>query len=171
MTTAQILPTLIIPLVLWRVYARVRRSVGRQPLRPRRLVGGAIFFSVITALIAVGAARYPSALGALGAGLLFAMPLGMLALRLTRFDLSAQEKFYTPNTTIGLAVTLLFVGRIVYRVVTLVSATPTEGVPPSVFQNPLTLGVFGITAGYYITYYIGVFLRSREESPAVASAR
>ena len=169
MTTAQILPTLIIPLVLWRVYSRIRRNVGRQALRPRRLTGAAIFFSAITALVALAAVRYPSALGALGGGLLLSLPLGVLALRLTRFELSAEQKFYTPNTTIGLAVTLLFVGRIVYRVVTLAGANGLGGARPSVFENPVTLFVFGITAGYYVTYYVGILVRSREESPAVAT--
>ncbi len=168
MTPAQILPALIIPLVLWRVYSRVRRNIGRQPLRPRRLAGAVIFFSVVTALIALGATRYPSALAALGGGLALAVPLGLLGLRLTRFELSAEEKFYTPNTTIGLAVTLLFVGRIVYRVVTIVGSGRPAGAPPSVFENPLTLLVFGLTAGYYITYYAAVFLRSRKKSAAAA---
>ena len=66
---------------------------------------------------------------------------------------------------IGAYLTLLFVARIVYRMVTLFGTDRAEGMPPSIFQNPVTLFVFGLTAGYYITYYLGVFLRGREERP------
>jgi hypothetical protein len=161
MTTAQVIPALVIPLVLWRVYSRVRKNIGRQPLRPRRLVVAVIIFSLVTLLVGLGAARYPSALAALGGGLALAVPLGLFALRLTRFELGAEEKFYTPNAIIGIAVTLLFIGRLAYRISTIFTAPPIDGPPPSTFQNPLTLVVFGITAGYYITYYTGVFLRGR----------
>jgi hypothetical protein len=163
MTAAQIVPALLIPLVLWRVYSRVRRNIGRQPWRPRRLRGAGIFVSIVTALIALAAARFPSALGALGGGLVLAVPLGLFGLRLTRFDFSNGQQFYTPNTALGLAVTLLFIGRIIYRVVTLLGASHVDGPPPSVFQNPLTLLVFGLTAGYYITYYFGVLSRGQKE--------
>src|SRR6185295_18992858 len=113
MTASQLVPVLLVPLVLWRVYARIRRNFGRQPFRPKRLVGTTIFLSIITTLIGLRALRTVSAvdsLGALGGGLLLAVPLALLALRLTRFETAADGKFYTPNTTIGLAVTLLFVG-------------------------------------------------------------
>jgi hypothetical protein len=128
-------------------------------------VGATIFLGVFTALIALAATRFPSALAALGGGLLLALPLGLLGLRLTRFELSAEEKFYTPNTILGVAVTLLFVGRIVYRMVALFGPDRAAGMPPSPFQNPLTLFIFGLTAGYYITYNVGVFLRGRDATP------
>ena len=127
-------------------------------------MGAVVFFSIVTALVAFGATRYPTTLLALGGGLAIAVPLGLLALRLTKFETSADGNFYTPNTTIGLVVTLLFVGRIVYRIVTLVGTPRTEGMPPSMFQSPLTLLVFGVTAGYYITYYLGIYLRGRKET-------
>lgn len=169
MTTAQIVPALVIPLILWRVYLRVRRNIGRQPWQPRRLLGAAIFFGVVTALIALASVRFPSALTALAGGLLLALPLGWLGLRLTRFDLSSEEKFYTPNTALGLAVTVLFVGRIVYRVVTVFGTDRATDMSPSTFQNPLTLLVFGLTAGYYITYYVGVYFRGRDGQSSTAA--
>jgi len=161
MTTAQIVPALVLPLVLWRVYARVRRTIGRQPLHPRRLVITIIVFSLVVTLIAVAAARVPPALAALGGGLLLALPLAWLGLRLTRFDVSGAEKSYTPNATIGLGVTLLFLGRMAYRMFLLFSAAPRSGSPPPMFSSPLTLLCFGLTAGYYIAYSGGVLMRSR----------
>jgi hypothetical protein len=168
MTPSQLVPALLVPLIAWRIYRRVRRNIGRQLYRPRKLLGAAIFFTVIAGLIALGAAANPQVLGGLGAGLLIALPLGVVALRLTKWENSTAGEFYTPNTTIGLAVTLLFLGRIVYRVVSFLGPIDADAPPPplSAFQNPLTLLVFGITAGFYITYYIGLYLRGRSELDA-----
>ena len=164
MTTAQILPTLIVPLIVWRVYRRVRRNIGRQPLRPGRLLFTTIFFSVIIGLIALSALRSPPSLAALGGGLLCAVPLGLVALRLTRFEVAADGKFYTPNTVIGLGVTLLFIGRLAYRMVTLRGAAPDAGSSPAMFQSPLTLFFFGVTAGFYVNYSLGIRLHRWEKA-------
>lgn len=167
MTTAQLVPALLIPLVIWRVYRRIRRNVGRQPWRAKRLIGAVSVFSLITLVVAAGALRYPQALGALGGGLAVAVVISVFALRLTKFETTPEGKFYTPNTPIALAVTLLFVGRVVYRIVVLLGTT--EGRPPSYLQNPLTLFFFGITAGYYIAYYLGVYLRGPKDTASAGT--
>jgi hypothetical protein len=157
MTTAQLLPTLLVPLVAWRIYSRVRRNIGRQRFRPGRLVARAVFFGIIVGLVAFGAARSGASLLALGGGLALAAGLAAVALWLTKFETTAEGRFYTPNTVIGLAVTLLFVARIAYRVAPLLAASP--GVPPAMpemWSNPTSLFVFGTMAGYYILYALGV---------------
>jgi hypothetical protein len=166
MTTSQLVPVLLVPLLIWRIYSRVRRNVGRQPYRANRLLGAAIFFSVMTALLGLAAAASHAALGALGAGLLVAFGLGALALHLTTWENSAAGEFYTPNRTIGLAVTLLFIGRIVYRIATTVGVPVDPASRPALFQSPITLLIFGVTAGYYITYYFGLYIRGRHELDA-----
>ncbi len=168
MTSSQLVPTLLVPFIVWRVYSRVRRNIGRQPYRSRRLLGSAIFFSIVTALLALMATPHHAALGALAGGLLVAVALGAVSLKLTTWENSAAGEFYTPNRTIGLAVTLLFIGRLVYRVVTLTAAPAADGPPPAMFQSPLTFFIFGITAGYYITYYLGLYIRGRQELDAAA---
>jgi cytochrome b561 len=162
MTSAQLVPAIVIPLILWRVYSRARRAIGRQPWRHGRLVTAVVLFSVITLLIGLGGWRSPTSLAALGGGLVLGIPLAIVALRLTRFESVADGKFYTPNATIGIAVTLLLVARIAYRIVVMLGTPPTAGVPPSFYQSPLTLLVFGVTAGYYIVYYAGVLNRGRK---------
>jgi hypothetical protein len=167
MTTSQIVPALLVPLLAWRMYLRFRRTVGPQPYQANRLLGTAIFFSVVTAILALAtAAASRSALGALGGGLLVAFGLGALALRLTTWQNSAAGEFYVPNRTIGIAVTLLFIGRIVYRIVTMAGMPVDAGSRPAVFQSPITLFILGITTGYYITYYLGLYLRGRQELDA-----
>jgi hypothetical protein len=169
MTSAQVLPAVVVPLVIWRVYARIRRNIGRQPYRPKRLRGTAIFFALLALLAAAGAFRAPTALAALGAGIALAVPLGWWALRTTKWENSAAGEFYTPNSAIGLIVTLLFVGRIVYRVVAVTGIGGAGDVSPASFQNPLTLLIYGVTAGYYVIYYFGLYSRGKRELAAAAA--
>src|SRR5437879_10868254 len=115
MSLTQLAPALVTTFVAWRIYVRVRRSIGRQPLQPRRMVARIVIFSVVTLLIGAASVFYLPSLAGLGIGLLLGVPLAVAGLRLTRFEKTEAGSFYTPNTYLGLAVTLLLVGRIAYR--------------------------------------------------------
>jgi hypothetical protein len=122
-------------------------------------------FSVLSMVIGSAVVVYLPSLAALGGGLLLGIPLALLGLHLTKFELSDHRKFYTPNTAIGVALTVLFVGRVGYRLFVLYAAPPMDGMPPpSLFHSPLTLLIFGVTAGYYIAYYAGILQRARSET-------
>ena len=163
MTSAQLVPAIIIPLLAWRVYLRVRRSIGRQHFRPARLVTSIVVFSVFSIGIGLAAWTDSPSVAALGGGLLLGLPLALVALHLTRFEAGPDGKYYTPNTAIGVAVTVLFVGRIGYRAVVLFLAPPAESAPPpALFHSPLTMVLYGVTAGYYIAYFAGVLVRGKK---------
>jgi len=71
-------------------------------------------------------------------------------------------QYYQPNLYFGMSLSLLLVGRIIYRVLVLTDHVQSLGNPPPQFmQSALTLYLFNLTAGYYLTYYSGVLLRSR----------
>lgn len=166
MTTAQLIPALIIPLVGWRIYTRARRNIGRQPFHVRRWKRSVVLFSAIVATMAWLATGSLAALGALAGGLLLGTTLAVVAFHLTRFETSAEGNFYTPNLVIGLGVTLLFVGRIAYRVITLLSLTPIERAATSgtsYYHNPLTLLTFGLTAGFYVAYNAALLLHAHKQ--------
>lgn len=161
MKPAQLAPLLIIPLIAWRMYARVRRSIGRQPLQPKRMVVRIAIFGLISLLIGAGAWANTRLLSGLLGGLFLGVPLALLGLRLTKFEITPVEKFYTPNTVIGVTLSALFIGRVIYRIIVLSDQTGGNPTSPEIFQSPLTLSVFGLTAGYYIAYYTGVLRRAR----------
>ena len=122
-----------------------------------------VVFSVLTLLIALAGLTHPPTLTALAGGLLLGVPLALLGLRLTKFETTRKGTFYTPNTTIGVALSLLFVGRLAYRFMVLTEASAGRDPSlPQLFQSPLTFLFFGVTAGYYIAYYAGVLKRGRE---------
>jgi hypothetical protein len=172
MTSAQIVPALVVPFVAWRVYLRVRRNIGRQPFRASQLKFRTGFFAAITVLFGLTAWRHLPSLGALAGGLALAVPIALVGLNLTRFETAPDGKrSYVPNTAIGIALSVLFVGRLGYRLVVLFVAPPMHGPEPAgLFQSPLTYFVFGLTAGYYIAYYAGILLRAphRFEAPRAA---
>ena len=176
MTSSQLIPVLLTPLIAWRVYRRFRKNVGRQPYRPVRLVAyGAMFLATIALIGAVSFGKPMSLLG-LATGVVLGAVLGFLGLRLSVFERRDAGSFYTPNTLLGGGISVLFVGRLLYRFIVLNQATDRpQWSPQNLAASPLTLALFGLTAGYYIVFSIGVVWTMRRiKSPTaiqpVASA-
>ena len=122
----------------------MRRNIGRQPLRPRRIIISIVIFSVVSVLFIGTVAPQSRLLLGIGGGLLLGALLGFIGLRLTQFETTDEGHFYTPNTHIGVALSLLFVGRLLYRFWVLRRCRwPRTGHPPP-FQSPLTFFIFGL---------------------------
>jgi len=164
MTGPDFVPLAVGAVVAWRIVGRMRRNIGRQPLQPKRMVTRIVIYAVVTLLLAAFSVLHPRLLIGLGGGLALGVPLALVGLRLTKFEATAEGRFYTPNPYIGSALTILLAVRLVYRLIVLstISQNPTQ--PPPVMQSSLTLGVFGLLAGYYVAYYIGVLAQSRKVS-------
>jgi hypothetical protein len=157
MSTPTIVLLALIPLVLWRIYARIRRMVGRQRLtrvRPWISMG---LFPALVALLVLESLQSPAVLAWLAGGLVIGSLLAVYGLRLTRFERTAQGLFYTPNPYLGIALSLLLVGRVLYRVVEIYADGALSTADLSHFaRSPLTLAIFGILAGYYVGYAVGL---------------
>ena len=151
------LPTIrllfLVPLVAWRLYARFRRMVGRQRLSRVRPWITLTIFPALLALLAwlshdrIDALAWLAA--ALGAGAL----LARYGLARTVFEATPGGFYYTPHAPLGIALSALFAGRVLYRIYEVVSAGPAAA---DFTRSPLTLAVFGLLAGYYIAYAIGL---------------
>jgi hypothetical protein len=168
MQTASVITYALIPLIGWRLYKRFRRMVGRQPSVVWRHWISAMVFPLLAVLLGIAAYGSPLSLEALFAGLCGGLVLAIIGLRLTRFEHSETGFYYTPNAHIGIALTLLFAGRIAYRYVNAGFAGGTaiaasQGLP-DFHKSPWTLLIFGMLAAYYSTYAIGL-LRWRHGSP------
>jgi hypothetical protein len=162
MVAAPVMPILFGGLIAWSLYRRVRRNIGRQRLHPGRIVFSLVIFSIIAvALVAVSVQSVHLLLG-IGGGLLLGVILGFVGLRLTRFETSEQGYFYTPNTHIGLALSLLFVGRMLYRLWVFRDGVMPAG-SPAAMQSPLTYFILGLVVGYYLVYYGGLFIHARSK--------
>jgi hypothetical protein len=158
-STSTIVLFLMLPLLAWRVYMRFRRMVGRQRLSPVRPWITLAIFSIFLVVLTWGAFASVDRLEWLGAGLTGGTLLALFGLYQTRFEPTAEGLFYTPNAYLGIAMSLLFLGRIAYRIFEVYNIQPGSFHGPSSFtRSPLTLGIFGIIAGYYMSYSIGLML-------------
>jgi hypothetical protein len=163
MTPTPIVAAVLVPFVMWRVYQRVRRLMVRQRSQPWRHWIGVVLFPIIVALLGSAALAHPLALAGLAAGVAGGAALGLVALRTTAYERVGADFFYTPNAHIGLLVSMLFIGRLLYRGYEFYVLQTAQ--PQDFAGSPLTLLVFGVLAGYYTAYAAGL-LRWRKSAGA-----
>ena len=167
--------TLLVPagiavLVGWRVYARIKRMVGRQRLSRRRPWVTLCLFPLLVAFLLLASLSHPvAAIGLLG-GVALGLALGVYALGRTKFEQTPEGLCDTPHARVGIALALLLVARISYRVAQIwfVPGAMQEG-SAAFARSPLTLVIFGTLAGYYIAYAIGLLRWKRRVTRATLS--
>ena len=168
-----LLPAGVAVLVGWRLYSRVKRMVGRQRLSSVRPWLTVCFFPLLVALLLLRSLFHPDAALALTGGVAAGVALGLYGLRLTEFEQTPVGLFYTPNTHLGIALSLLLLARIGYRAVQMYLTSESIGQGSVTFaRSPLTLLIFGALAGYYVAYAVGLLRwrhRASLASPSVAS--
>ena len=160
----------LIAVFAWGIYRRIRRNIGRQKLRPGRIIVSLFVLSLASIIILTSSARLPSLALACSGGMLTGVALSLLGLRHTKFETTEEGHFYTPNTYIGIALTVLLMGRIIYRMTLMPGQTFQPGDPAAApnmqaFQSPLTMWIIGLTMGYYLAYYIGLFIHTHDRKP------
>jgi len=127
---------------------------------------------VLLVMLMVTSLAHPINLAALVVGAAAGASLGLYGLKLTKFEETPQGLFYTPSAHLGIALSLLFMGRVAYRIFQVYTvgdgaASWSSGMAGS----PLTLVIFGTLAGYYIAYAIGLLRWGRRvAAPAEGKA-
>ncbi len=174
---SQIGPFLFAALVVFAIYRRFRRSFGRQPLRPRRMTVRIVLLGVIACALLPTALRSAQFLSAELAGATLGLSLGAWGAQRTRFLMYREQLHYVPHTYTGIAVSLLFLGRLVFRVAQVYTgvrvshganrqyayaADPLQAfAPTAMVRSPFTVGLFFVLAGYYLCYYGWVLWKSK----------
>ena len=159
----------VIALVLWRVYARIRRVIGRQTLKRRRVMIPVIVLPIALVVLLLASISNPLSAVSLCVGATIGSLLGVYGLRLTRFEVTEAGYFYTPNAHLGVALSLLFAGRLAYRFLHLQIIGDATVAPPMDFtRSPLTLLIFATLIGYYLAYAIGLLRWSANTPQPVA---
>jgi uncharacterized membrane protein len=154
MVPTPVIALALAPLVLWRLYSRIRRLTTRQRSRTWRHRTTLVFFPLLLVLMGLASMGAPVALAALAAGIALGVPVGMLALKKSTFEKSGDEFYFTPHALIGFGVAMLFIGRMAYRAYEFY--LQGSFVQHDFVRSPLTLLVFGILSGYYMTYAAGL---------------
>jgi len=166
MLPTPVVAAVLVPLVLWRVYSRVKRLTTRQRSKTWRHRTTLVFFPLLLLLLAAASLQTaPIALAGMGAGLLAGAVLGRIGAKGTKLEQVGDEYYFTPNAPIGMLVALLFLGRMGYRAYeyyALGSFAHHEFV-----TSPLTLCIFGILAGYYMTFAAGLLAWRKRAAAAL----
>ena len=170
------MPLVLIPVIAFAVWRRVRMQFGPQPIRRKRMTARIVIFALIAGLIGYAAIHDMQLLFGLAGGFVAGAALGLIGLRLSRFEVHpVKGDCYVPNPYIGAVVTALLLARLVWRFAMLSPQMhdPTGATPPihgpAMGQSPLTMFTFGLVVGYYVCYYAGLLIhyqrlvRSRPE--------
>lgn len=168
MTTITLL--LLVPLAVWRIYSRLKKLMGRNPSLLWRHYAGAILLPALAGILAATLLGHWLALGALVLGAAVGGAMGRWNMKLSRLENTQQGFFYTPNMRLGMIVSMLVVGRIIYRFFELYlhmhNGIP---LPPDDFaKSPLTVLLFGALAGFYGTYNYLLVRWRRGQTPVTA---
>jgi len=148
---------LLSPLIAWRLYARIRRTIGRQRYSPLRLWFTLALMPVLLTTLCMAVRAQPASVGILLAAAAAGAALGCFGLRGTQFEATAAGYFYKPHTHLGLALTALFLARLLYRLLQLwLAADPAAYSAPDFTHSPLTLALVGLLAGYHTVYSAGI---------------
>lgn len=174
---------LVVALVCFGFYRRVKRAVSRREVTRGFLVR-AVLFAVLSlgllALLGYDALDGDVLLLAGGVvGVLAGAALGVVGVRTAVFERDEDGALYvTTNRYISLGVLVLVVVRVVYRLFVSYGAmeaasngatTGSATATPSTFSDPLTLGVLGVLFAYYAVTYVGVVYLDRYADPAAAA--
>ncbi|HEY8027514.1 MAG TPA: hypothetical protein VIF60_23445 [Burkholderiaceae bacterium] len=161
MTQSQIILLVMAPLIVWRIYSRYRKLVGKQQVRPVKLWFSAILFPLAFILAGVVCSNNVNALICLFGGGVAGFALSFLGLRLTRFETQGGALLYTPNAYIGMGLMMVLMGRLAYRVAGVWGggAQAAPGSPQSLTGSPVTLFIVGMLFCYYAPYSAAILRR------------
>ena len=154
METTTLALLFLVPLLVWRIYSRLKKLVARQKslLWRHRLVAFGVPALIVFLATTTKFEILP--LSSLGAGVLAGGWLGVLGIKLTRFEQVGKDYYFTQHRYLGLAITMLFIARLLYRGMEIYLNTRLDvPVPPPPFgQSPLTMAAYGMVTGYYAAY-------------------
>ncbi len=174
MTPHDLMSLALVPIMLLVIWRRVRGQFGRQPVRRTRMTVRIAAFAAIGLLASLAGFADIRLLEGLASGIVAGGALGMVGLRLTRFERTEDGgDAYVPNPWIGAVLTLLLVGRLAWRFSLLGPWSAVPAAPPSgthaAWQSPFTMVVLGLLVGYYVSYYAGLLVHHRRFERSLGS--
>lgn len=159
-----LMPIAIIGLILYR---RIKRSIGFQPFKKKRLIIRIVLFSFITILFLVTSAAHPISYLYDLVGVMIGIIFVFYAMKHSSFEYRNDILFYRTHIWIESIILFLFLSRFLYRFVFIFNMADTQA-PMTTPQNaqfiakdPLTMIVFFIIAVYYIGFYYFVLTKSK----------
>jgi hypothetical protein len=146
---------------------RIAANFGRQPWRPVRTGIRLGLLSLALVALLLAAVFVPGAGLSVGVGMLLGATLAGFALHHNHAEIIEGKRCYTPNPWIGGALSLLLVGRLLWRMGRVDMATMTSGSAGFGQQaSPLTLGIAATLVAFYVVNSIGLFVQMSRLAPS-----
>ncbi|EST11969.1 CcdC protein domain-containing protein [Sporolactobacillus laevolacticus] len=166
---------IIVALILFVIYRRIRRNIGWQLMRQKRMITRITIFAIIGFLFLIGSAFHPISLLSDALGIAAGVLLAVYSAKITHMEQRDQQWHYRPNVWIGSLVSALFLGRLFFRFYGLYTSGLLQGNaanPQQINQvgNSWTAGLLLIIFAYYIVYYI-FLLRKHKQLVETAETR
>ena len=171
-------PIIIIILALaFGIYRRIKRNVGWQPLNLHRIWIRTIIFLIIGCLFFLGGVTHPVNLISDVVGIAIGGVLAYYGSIHTQYEARGDNWYYQPNKWIGGFVTVLFLGRLVYRFYEMykmgmfsgdfanTQSSPNTFNQMSLYSGPSwTSGLYLIMFAYYAFFFILLIRKSKNLS-------
>lgn len=173
-----LLPLIVVALMPVTIVQRYRAGTARRVGRPWFARLNFLLLGVSTAIFVVSSAIMnvwlPNALLHVAAGLVGGAALGLLGLKLTRWEPTAAAIHYTPNRPLVLLLTVAVAARLIYGLWRAWQAWSNSGSASSwLAASGLagSLAVGAVILAYYVTYWAGVSRRLARHRTANAEYR
>ena len=158
------------PILVWRIYSRLKTQMARQRSIMSRHYTGALVFGAMILVPLSEVLAQPMELGALAAGTALGVFWGVFALRRTVYEALDAGYFFTPPMRLGIIMAMILVARILYIGIE-IYANQGSGLPaPRLTESPLTMLCVGLSAGYFLAYSVGLLLWRHKLRQAIGKA-
>ncbi|WP_342115219.1 hypothetical protein [Pseudoduganella sp. OTU4001] len=160
LTVTTLVLLILVPVMVWRVYSRLKMVFRRQEsVAWRHWVAAAGLPLMLLAAAQSMLGNMPS-LSMMAGAVMAGAWLAFFALKKTRFENTGTKLFFTPPSRTAILVCMLFVARAlqigVEFYVNRQSEHPRIINSTEVMQHPMTVVPFGLMLGYLAAYSIGL---------------
>jgi hypothetical protein len=158
---------LLLPILVWRIYQRLKAQMTRRRSIMSRHYTGLLVFGAMLLVPAAGMGDRPLSLAALALGAVVGIALGIYGLRRTRFEDTAEGYYFTPPMRMGVLVGMLLVARVIYLGIEVYMNQGSNQPNPRFSDSPLTMYCLGMSASYFATFSASLMrwrLRLRKEN-------
>lgn len=158
----------LLPLLVWRVYSRLKTQMARQRSIMSRHYTGLIVFTAMVLVPGTELGDRPFQLAALAAGAIAGILLGSYGLRRTRFEDTSEGYFFTPPARMGILIAMLLVARVLYLGIEIYMNQGSNRPNPRFSDSPVTMLCLGVTAAYFATFSAGLMRWRQSKRKEVA---
>ncbi|MEK3913200.1 CcdC protein domain-containing protein [Paenibacillus sp. FSL H7-0331] len=164
-------PTLLImALIAFGIYRRLKRTIGFQKLNRKRLIFRTTIFGVLGCVFLYAGLLHPIHFIADAVGLAVGLILSYYAIKHIQFEKRDDAWYYRTHLWVEVTLIVLLLGRIVYRLLAMYYLKSDSGMTgaaaaptlESYTKDPLTVGIFFVLISFYIRYFTYLLRKQRE---------